>query len=225
MSLLCIDTSLNTASVVLVSEGRVIATLINDSQQDHAAWIHNAIQQLLLSSGQTFADIEAVAVASGPGSYTGLRVGMATAKGLCYALGVPLITENTLYLTAMQVLTEAETLSVRLICPMIDARRMEVFTAVYDLRLQAVMEPAAMVLETHSFNDMLSEGRVLFCGNGAAKWKNLCSHSNAVFSDSPHKPENLVQSAWEKWQKRAFADLAYSEPDYFKNFYTGNQIF
>lgn len=225
MSLLCIDTSLTTANVAVATKGRIMSSRTNASQQDHAAWIHMAIKGLLSETNQALSDLQAVAVTSGPGSYTGLRVGMATAKGLCFSLGIPLITENILYLTAMEAEKTIDDSSVRLICPMIDARRMEVFTAVYNNELQAVLDPGAVVLEGGTFAEYLEKSKIAFCGNGSSKWKKLCSHRNAVFFDVQHKIENLVLVAFEKWQNRDFADLAYSEPDYFKNFYTGKQIF
>lgn len=222
---LCIDTSLSNAYVAVANEGRIVSERMNASQQDHAAWLHDAIKDLLDETNQSILGLNAVAVTSGPGSYTGLRVGMATAKGLCYSLGVPLITENILYLTALEAVKTMDESTAGLICPMIDARRMEVFTAIYNSDLRLVLDPKAEVLEESTFTEYLENGKITFCGNGSSKWKKLCSHPSAVFADIHHKMENLVQVAWEKWQKRSFADLAYSEPDYFKNFYTGKQIF
>ena len=217
--LLCIDTALETASIALSEDGEVIALKSNQAQADHAAWIHVAINEMLAGAGRSSGQLDGVALASGPGSYTGLRVGMATAKGLCYALSVPLVTENILFLTAMAALRESEEAS--LICPMIDARRMEVFTALYDNQLRVVEPPAAKVLEPGSFGEELQAGVVIFCGNGAEKWSKVCADGNARFAQLRHKIEDLASVCDKKFLKNEFANLAYSEPDYFKNFYSG----
>lgn len=221
--ILCIDTSLEVASVCLARKSGIIALETNETQVDHASWIHNAIHALFRGSGSALQDVAAVAVASGPGSYTGLRVGMATAKGLCYALSLPLLTENTLKLIAKRMKAE-KTLEEEgpvLFCPMIDARRNEVFTAIYDNQLNNVTPPSALILEEGSFAAELEGFRMFFGGNGAIKWEKMLSHPNAVFTMLSHKPEDLAEIAHEKLEKRDFADLAYAEPDYFKNVYTG----
>ena len=225
MKILYIDTALEKASTGLVSDGHVISVRTNSLQSDHAGWIHTAISDMMQETGEKLANLDAIAVTSGPGSYTGLRVGMATAKGLCYALGKPLITENVLKLTAMAASHEAaqqtgEEQTPFMICPMIDARRMEVFTALYDEKLNEQVPPAAMVLEESSFAEYLSKNKIIFCGNGSTKWKKLCNHSNAIFYCISHKPEHFARVAAEKLMGRAFTDLAYSEPDYFKGFYS-----
>ena len=222
--ILSIDTSLEVASVSLSNDSGIIALETNSSQMDHAAWIHTAIRSLFTKSDNTIQHLEAVAVTSGPGSYTGLRVGMATAQGLCYALNIPLITETTLKLTAMRMRAEysmnKEAVPL-LFCPMIDARRNEVFTALYDTTLQLVMEPSAVILNEYSFAAELERHQIVFGGNGAGKWETMTNHPNAVFTQALHKPADLTEVAQEKLKKGLIADLAYTEPDYFKNVYTG----
>src|SRR5271168_1032073 len=145
--------------------------LENFEQKAHAAWLHVAVQELMTNTGSRMRDLQAVAVTAGPGSYTGLRVGMAAAKGFCYALGIPLITEDTLRVMAFAAserLPEAD-----LLCPMIDARRMEVFTAVYQKGGKVLLPPIAMVIDENSFSEFLSERFMSFFGDGSYKCKPL----------------------------------------------------
>ena len=202
----------------------MLAVKSNETQLDHAAWIHEAIQDLFIETNCELQQLAAIAVTSGPGSYTGLRVGMATAKGLCYALNKPLITETTLMLTAARLKKtfDASACSLPvLICPMIDARRMEVFTMLYNWSLQPVLAPQSLILNDKSFEDQLEANNVVFCGNGMPKWKNSCSHPHAVFSNNLHDIRDLAEIALDKLKSSRFSELAYTEPDYFKNFYTG----
>lgn len=223
--ILSIDTSLEEASIC-ISEGEdVIDIRKNQRQTDHAAWIQMAIGDMLRDAGHTMRDLSAVAVTAGPGSYTGLRVGMATAKGICYALGIPLITESTLYLLAQRVKRELAAnkqynLPV-LICPMIDARRMEVFTSLYDSELNEVKAAGAVILDQDSFREELAHHIVLFCGSGIKKWQNLCLSVNAVFVEVFLNVSDLAEEALKKFNKGTFSDLAYTEPTYLKAVYTG----
>jgi tRNA threonylcarbamoyladenosine biosynthesis protein TsaB len=223
--ILSIDTSLEEASVCIAARNHVLAMKKNNRQMDHAAWVHLAIRQMLAEAGWKAGDISAIAVASGPGSYTGLRVGMATAKGMCYALGIPLITVSTLLLIARHVKKETNANSVNtypvLICPMIDARRMEVFATLYDNGLNELMVPGTMILNENSFAAELQNNVITFCGNANKKWQNLCSHKNAVFMDVTQNAADLAEAAFEKFNKNEFSDLAYTEPAYLKNVYTG----
>ena len=223
--ILSIDTALEQASICISENEHVIAVKKNGTQSDHAVWIQQAIREMMEETGQSLSELAAVAVTSGPGSYTGLRVGMATAKGICFALNIPLITESTLYLLAQRVKKEIATHGIYsfpvLMCPMIDARRMEVFTCLYDLDLNELVPPAAMILDENSFSLELRDNIILFCGNGSKKWQNLCMHTNAVFADIAQNVTDLAESAAKKLKKGAFSDLAYVEPAYLKNFYTG----
>lgn len=224
--ILNIDSATEQASICIAKDGKAIATMVNRDQKDHAGWIQEAIAELLRSVGFSIQQIEAVAVTEGPGSYTGLRVGMATAKGLCYALRIPLITESTLkviaYATRAGVglsLGQSANMT-NLLVPMIDARRMEVFTAVYRMDLGVVIPGGAMILDNNSFNKELKNNRLIFCGNGSFKWKPLCIHSNAMFYEgSSHTAAHLVTLAEQKFEKKMWADLAYAEPAYLKEFY------
>lgn len=217
--ILHIDTATESAHVSLAENGRLLHTLINDQQKDHAAFVQTGLQQLLHAAGISFTAIDAVAVTAGPGSYTGLRVGMASAKGLCYALNKPLIAINTL-----EVMTKAAVLQDLnenyLYCPMIDARRMEVFTAVYDNELHALMEPCALVLDDNSYALHLQKSTLVFFGSGASKWKTISHQSNVLFTELTCLPEAFSALSYQYYNSGLFADLAYSSPYYIKEFRT-----
>ncbi len=225
--ILNIDTATQNASICLATKGDCIATMVNREQKDHAGWVQAAIAQLMREAGYTMQQLEAVAVTEGPGSYTGLRVGLATAKGLCFALHIPLITESTLkviaYATreAMGLSTGQSPLEPTLLCPMIDARRMEVFTAVYNMDLEVVIPGGARVLDNNSFNKELENNRLIFCGNGVGKWKPLCEHSNATFYEGEdYSAADLARLAEQRFERKMWADLAYAVPAYLKEFYS-----
>lgn len=214
--LLNIDTALETASVCLAEQGQSIALLQNNRQADHAAWIQTAIRQLFDETGKQPQQLDAVAVSNGPGSYTGLRVGLSTAKGLCYALKKPLITASTLEVMARSVKDTGDFL----LCPMIDARRMEVYTALYTNKINIILPPAAMVLEMQSFATTLAENKVLFFGNGSEKFRSLCTHPSALFAHIETNAMHLAVLSFVMYMSASFTDLAYSEPFYCKAFYT-----
>lgn len=217
--ILNIDTATETASIALGGEEGLPGPVMNRELKDHAAWIHDAMQQLLRQAGRSVRQLDAVAVTEGPGSYTGLRVGMATAKGLCYALGIPLITESTLKVMALAAVEQNNGMG-RLFCPMIDARRMEVFTAVYDAQLKEILAPRPMILDAASFAGTLAEGPVQFFGPGSNKFNGLTQSVNAGFMNVAHHAGHLSQLSLQKYHTRTFTDAAYSEPAYLKEFYT-----
>lgn len=220
--ILSIDTATELASVALSVDGAAVGMRTSTEQKDHASWVQVAIQELLHATGYHMRDINAVAVSAGPGSYTGLRVGMATAKGICYALDIPLITENTLKIMAFAVKEEnGSNAGPALLCPMIDARRMEVFTAVYDSNLQEVQKPTACILDDLTFKEALNNATVIFFGSGSAKWKHLCNHANARFIETNISLSSyLGKMATSLYLERKFADLAYENPVYLKEFYS-----
>jgi len=221
--ILNIDTSTETAGIFLSSDGVLLSSALNPRQNDQAAWIHTAIDKLMKDAGYWMKDLKAVAVVAGPGSYTGLRVGMASAKGICYALDIPLITENTLELMAASAIIKLKELPIpptSIFCPLIDARRMEVFTAVYDSKLVELLSPRALVLDDSSFDSWLTQGPVLFFGSGAAKWQQVCRHSRAFFEPVDFSGEQFVLRTYSKFLRNEFTVLAYAEPVYLKEFYT-----
>lgn len=216
MIILNIDTALETSSVCLSENNKSSGVKINPSQKDSAAWIHVAINELLEEKNLSFEQIDAIAVSEGPGSYTGLRVGMATAKGLCYALQKPLITINTLKVMA----AAGKKISSYLLCPMIDARRMEVFTAVFDQQLNLVLPYSNLVLTENTFEDLLEKHQVVFFGNGSLKFQSITKKPNSIFEKIEVTAEDMISLSAELFSKNDFADLAYSQPFYGKEFYS-----
>jgi tRNA threonylcarbamoyladenosine biosynthesis protein TsaB len=214
--ILNIDTAVDIASVCLAKDGETLQLTTNENQKDHAAWLHPAIEEMLKINKLTIKDINGVAASIGPGSYTGLRVGLSTAKGICYAMDIPLITISTLEMMAYSVKDEA----VDLICPLIDARRMEVFAAVYNKVLQLLIAPQIMIINENSFAELLAEHKILFSGNGSKKLQMIISHSNALFTTTPGNASHLAALSYNRFCKKEFADLAYTEPLYLKEFYS-----
>ena len=216
--ILNIDSAMESAGIALSKDGNRVAMLENKEQKDHAAWLHTAVDSLLRDSGVRLSELDAVAVTSGPGSYTGLRVGMATAKGFCYALGIPLITENTLKVMAFA--AQQQGVGTDLLCPMIDARRMEVFTAVYQNDMVEVMPAAAVVVDGDSFSGYLSDHSMSFFGGGSNKCKPIISSPSAAFIEINYHVGYLGILSFLRYLRQEFTDLAYSEPVYIKEFYT-----
>lgn len=214
--ILNIDTAVQTASICLAQNGKSINSRLNPSQKDHAAWLQPAINDLMKECSLLMNDLDAIAISAGPGSYTGLRVGMATAKGICYALQKPLLLIGTLKMMAAGAVSGKD----ELICPMIDARRMEVFTAVFTQNLDELMNAQNCILTQESFKEFLDQGPVLFLGNGSNKSKELLSHKNAVYSDIESTAEQMALLSYQKFLAKDQADLAYSEPLYGKEFYS-----
>ncbi len=217
--ILNIDTTSETALVNIANAGYIMSEEINTHQKDHAAFLQTAIDSVVKKAGIELRDLDAVAVCHGPGSYTGIRVGMSSAKGLCYALKKNLITLNALEIYAKDVIDNNTESAPVLYCPMIDARRLEVFTAVYDKDLNIIETPSALVLEKDSYVNVLLKKQVLFFGSGAAKWQQLCIHENASFVQIKNKGLAMSSLSYQKLQKNDFADIVYSVPFYIKEFH------
>jgi tRNA threonylcarbamoyladenosine biosynthesis protein TsaB len=219
--LLNIDTATENASVCLSEENEIISLLESTDQKNHAAFIQPAIANICRTTGYRLKDIDAVSVTAGPGSYTGLRVGLVSAKGLCYALQKPLILINTLEVMASAAVnTYPLPVDTLLFCPMIDARRMEVFMAVYDDHLQIILPPCAHILTENSFKNELSQHKIVFNGSGSAKAKDYLHHKNAIFTEIPSNASHLAARALIAFREKKYSNLAYSEPIYLKEFYT-----
>ncbi|MGZ8557760.1 MAG: tRNA (adenosine(37)-N6)-threonylcarbamoyltransferase complex dimerization subunit type 1 TsaB [Chitinophagaceae bacterium] len=217
--ILNIDTAVESASVCLATKAKSIQFAINSTQKDHASWLHPAIQKLISKTELNLRDIEAIAITIGPGSYTGLRVGLAAAKGLCFALNIPLIAINTLEMMAAAIIdTEGD-----FICPLIDARRMEVFMAVYNKQRQEIIKPCAMIIEQGSFSSLLSLGKIIFSGNGNTKLKNIIVHPNAIFTNAKANASDMVYISEKKFVEKKFVDIVYAEPFYIKEFYSAEK--
>lgn len=214
--ILNIETSTQVCSVVLSRNGTAVSERISLTGPSHASLLGIFIKEIL---DETKASPDAVAVSCGPGSYTGLRIGVSMAKGLCYGWNVPLIAVGTLQLLASTAIEMCRPDNDTLLCPMIDARRMEVFAAFYDTHLNEVRKTAADVVDEHSYLDILSQRKVLFFGNGAGKCRDSITHSNALFIDGiVPKAISMIPLAEKAFTEKHFEDVAYFEPFYLKEF-------
>lgn len=208
--ILSIETSTTVCSAALHDRGKLVAFEITHVPNSTASQLAVMIDKLLK---QPSVKLEAVAVSSGPGSYTGLRIGVATAKGICYALSLPLIAVNSLELMARQVNADG------LMCPMIDARRMEVYTMLLDRSYNTVSSIEAKVIDEFSFADQLKDNKIFFFGNGSDKCKSVITHPNAVFVDNIFpSAEFMGPLAYTAFKKNSFQDIAEFEPAYLKDF-------
>lgn len=214
--ILQINTAFSEASISMGVNGILVDEITNTVQVDHAAFVQPAIHQLCERNGLSLSNCSAIAAINGPGSYTGLRVGLSSAKGICYALKKPLLCINTLEWMAFGNRQHGTPW----ICPMIDARRMEVFRAVYDTSMNTILEPAAAIIEEESFAALLQSTEIAFVGDGAAKWKSMCQHKNAHFPEPQHSTADFATLALQHFTAANFADLATSEPFYTKAFYS-----
>lgn len=217
--ILCIETATTNCSVALGKEGELLALKEDYSNNySHAERLHLFIDEILKENGVLPKELSAVAVSKGPGSYTGLRIGVSAAKGLCFSLDLPLISIPTLTSLALQVDKEAG----EYIIPLLDARRMEVYTAGFTAALEPVFDTRAQILEENSFGEYLDKGKVTFIGNGVEKFRKICTHKNVGYIEGklPSAAE-MVKLASEKFRKEEFEDVAYFEPYYLKDFQAG----
>jgi len=220
--ILHLETATTVCSVALSFEGKLIALKEENNGYTHAEHLSLFIEDVLLSSGKKMTDIEAVAVSKGPGSYTGLRIGVATAKGICYGLNKPLIAVNTLLSLAN--IAAQKYGNEFLFCPMLDARRMEVYTAVFNAD-KMIFETTALILDEQAFSNLLSNQKIIFFGDGAHKFQSLCQHANAIFDTSiAPSAAGMINNAYQQFKLARFEDSAYFEPFYLKEFYTPTPI-
>lgn len=221
--ILNIDTALSAASISLCRDGNLLSNRVNNSQRDHAAWIHVAIADMISEAGLSLKNLDAVAVSHGPGSYTGLRIGLSTAKGLCFALKIPLITIPTLEIIAAgveELIPQSEYKKLDYICPMIDARRMEVYFSLFDTKLNLVSPAAAIVLNENSFDHLLLKNKILFTGNGSQKFTSLTQHPHVFHLNAEYNGAVQMKiKSWQYYDNGVFADIALIEPLYIKEFY------
>ncbi|WBL21993.1 tRNA (adenosine(37)-N6)-threonylcarbamoyltransferase complex dimerization subunit type 1 TsaB [Zunongwangia sp. HRR-M8] len=217
--ILCLETATTNCSVALCEDGNLIALKEDNSKgYSHAEKLHVFIDQILKENKLEINNLDAVAVSKGPGSYTGLRIGVSTAKGLCFAQDIPLISVPTLTALAKKVAPQPQ----EQIIPMLDARRMEVYSAVFDSVFNQVRETKAQILSEESFTEELSKGTVYFIGNGVAKFKEICEHPNAVFiEDKLPSAKEMCVIAFDKYKISDMEDVAYFEPYYLKDFVAG----
>jgi tRNA threonylcarbamoyladenosine biosynthesis protein TsaB len=217
--ILLINTAQQTSSVAISEKGEVVCSEENPVMNESAGWLHPAVDRLLHQAGLSIRGLEAIAVISGPGSYTGLRVGMAAAKGFCYAMNVPLITLSSLELMAATMVPMAREKKA-LICPMIDARRNEVYTAMYDSEGRELLVARALILDKNSFEQELSRDRIIFFGSGAQKWEKMYQADRAVSIAQPDDKQSFAELAQQKFDRKDWSDPIYSEPLYLKEFFS-----
>jgi len=216
-TILCIETASTNCSIAIGVNGKLLALKEDyDSSYSHAERLHNFIKEILDENGLELSDLDAIAVSKGPGSYTGLRIGVSAAKGLCFALDLPLISVATLTSLANQVEKEGT------IIPMMDARRMEVYTAVFDKDKHQIEDTSAKILDSESYKEYLDEQVVYFIGSGVEKFKKICEHPNARYiEDVLPSSAQMIALATIKHKKSDFEDVAYFEPYYLKDFMMG----
>ena len=223
--ILNIETATGVCSVALAKDGKLLGLKESDTKNNHASVLTLFMDEVIKTAGVTLSDLDAIAVSEGPGSYTGLRIGVAAAKGLCFALDRPLIAVNTLQAMSLGMVCSVspEQKSYALYCPMIDARRMEVYCAIFDDKGNKIRETRAEIIEENSFREFLSENKVVFAGDGALKCRNLIeNHPNAIFSDDFQASAKFMVTLSEKiFSRRKFENLAYFEPYYLKDFIAG----
>jgi len=214
--LLNIETSTKNCSVGLSKDGVLVAYKEeNNGGYSHAEKLHVFIEELLKEKNLTITDLDGIAVGKGPGSYTGLRIGVSTAKGLAYAGNIPLIAVDTLKVLAKSLHIDKE----QLVVPMIDARRLEVYTAIYNSNLEEILPVEAKIIDESSFHNELETCKVYFLGDGAHKCKEIILHENANFIDDKFPSvKEMAQLSEKKYQNKQFEDVAYFEPFYLKDF-------
>lgn len=220
--ILSLETSSPTCSVALHRDGELVGQSELRLEKSHSSHLSVLSSQLLENTGYALADLAAVAVSDGPGSYTGLRIGAAAAKGLCFALDIPLLAVSTLQALARQVAAATPQAEAYLFCSMLDARRMEVYTALYDAAAHEVLAPTPLILDEHSFAEQLARHRLLCFGSGAAKFQPLVAANGQVQFLAGVQPSAIAVGglAYAAYQRQEFRDVAYYEPFYLKEVYT-----
>ncbi|WP_270516682.1 tRNA (adenosine(37)-N6)-threonylcarbamoyltransferase complex dimerization subunit type 1 TsaB [Sanguibacteroides sp. AM78-02pH3A] len=215
--ILNIDTSTEICSVAIVRDGKLLALKENDEGLNHSVLLGVYVDELLKENGIRAKELDAVAVSMGPGSYTGLRIGVSLAKGICFGTGKPLIAISTLKALAISVARNVD--EEALFCPMIDARRMEVYSAIFNRNGEMIRDVRAEIIDPSSFSDWLVDHKIYFFGNGSGKVKEVIVHPHARFVDRVvTSAVNMITLAEQKWEEKTFEDLAYFEPFYLKDF-------
>ena len=217
--IILIETSTALCSVSLAEDGKIVAYKESETPRAQASLTAPFVKDILDAQGLSVRDCDAVCVSKGPGSYTGLRVGVSTAKGLCFGAGIPLIAVGTLDTLVYQAAAEGLLPEgCRYVVPMVDARRMEVYTAVFTPDARQLTDTRPQVIEPGNYADLLAEGPVLFIGDGAGKCQEALAHPNAHFAQCCPKASAMFRPAFAAWDARRFEDTAYFEPFYLKEF-------
>lgn len=227
MILLCIETATQICSVSLSRNNEVIGILESEEKNAHSRILHVLIDRLLKENDVEVKDVDAIVVSKGPGSYTGLRIGVSTAKGLCYAANKPLIAINTLEAMAHGMKSRFSNEASRtnkplLFIPMIDARRMEVFTSIFDSDINEVSPTIAQIISEESFSDYKNNNHLVLGGDGAEKCKSYLQHENIMYLDDFKASASfMITPALEAFEAGKFENVAYFEPFYLKDFIAG----
>lgn len=217
--ILNIETSTTVCSVALAEDGKILFEKVSYNGPSHASLLGVYVEEALAALKTRSLKLDAVAVSSGPGSYTGLRIGVSIAKGLCFGFGIPLIGIHTLDILAVAAIQQLKEADDTLFCAMLDARRMEVYAAIYDAQLQTVRQTAADIVDSDTYASYLQEKKVCFFGNGAAKCQSVITSPNALFLEDIHPIATQMVSLAEKaFEAERFEDVAYFEPFYLKEF-------
>lgn len=220
--LIHLETCTRSLSVAVSQDDRLISEKITHSGNTHSENITIFIEQAVNEAGISLSNLDAVSVSKGPGSYMGLRIGTSAAKGLCFALDIPLIAVDTLQAMALKMSHETQALKA-LYCPMLDARRMEVYCALYNEQNKCIQPTAARIIDNKSFENELMNNTIFFFGDGAPKCKSVLHESPlALFEDNyVMSAQALIPLAWQRYTENKFENLAYFEPFYLKNFIPG----
>lgn len=221
--ILNIETSTSVCSVCLAKDGEIIKLKENNEANNHSANLLPFIEEILKEAGVKATELEAISISQGPGSYTGLRIGVSSAKGLCYGLGKPLIAISTLKAMAAGAQEKYNNNADFLFCPMIDARRMEVYAAIFDNNLNLIKSVEAVIVEENSFAKELENNQVVFFGDGAMKCKDLLDkNTNAQFdSELVASAAYMAKLSEQSFNSNKFEDVAYFEPFYLKDYVAG----
>ncbi len=225
--ILNIETATRICSVALAKDGKTVSIRETREERSHASAVAVFIREIIEEQAVSVDDLNAVCISKGPGSYTGLRIGVSTAKGLCYGADVPLLSLETLHILCSAALSNKEVQHIIdskkngeiLLCPMIDARRMEVFTALFDVNMNKLSDTEARIISSGSYQQELENYTILFFGDGARKCNSIIRHSNSFFIDNIELSARYMSSLVERlFQQKVFENVAYFEPYYLKDF-------
>tara|TARA_R110002012_G_scaffold68372_3_gene177701 strand:+ start:36606 stop:37295 length:690 start_codon:yes stop_codon:yes gene_type:complete len=214
--LLHLETATTNCSVSISKDDKIVVLKENNAASySHSEQLHVFIKEALKEASLSFSDLDAVAISKGPGSYTGLRIGVSAAKGLCFSLDLPLISVPTLQSMAHQVGLKPN----EVVIPVLDARRMEVYSCVYDSEYKEVRETRAEIVNEESFAEYVSDNKVYVVGSGAEKCRGVLQHPNFIFDEAiVPSAKDMVSIAFKKYESKRFEDVAYFEPYYLKDF-------